>query len=104
MRAGRLRKKVTIERYTTARGSYGEEVETWATLLSVWASIEPMTGNEKIQGGAVDAKVTHMIKMRDTDITPADRITWSSRTFNITKVLDVSERGRELVIEAIESV
>lgn len=104
MRAGRLKRKVTIERYTTARGDYGEEVETWATLLAVWASIEPMTGTEAIQGGAVDAKVTHMITMRHTDITPADRITWSSRTFNITRVLDIEERGKKLLIEAIEIV
>ncbi len=104
MRAGRLRKKVTIERYTATRGSYGEEVETWATLLAVWAAIEPASGTEAVQGGAVDAKVTHMVTMRHTDITQADRITWSSRVFNIVRVLDRQERGTELKIEAIEVV
>lgn len=104
MRAGQLRKKVTIERYATARGSYGEEVETWSTLLAVWAAIEPISGSEGIQGGALDAKVTHLITMRHTDITQADRITWSSRTFNISRVLDIGERGVKLQIEAIEIV
>lgn len=104
MRAGRLRKKVTIERYTTARGTYGEETETWATLLSVWAAIEPISGGEAIQGGTVDAKVSHMITMRYTDITPADRITFSGRTFNLKSVLDREERGVKLQIEALEVV
>jgi len=104
MRAGALNKRVIIERKTDARGTYGEPVATWATLLTVWAGIKPVSGNEQVQGGQLDATATHSITMRHTDILSTDRINFGGRIFNIVSVLDQEERGRELKIMAIEDV
>lgn len=104
MRAGKRTKKITIQRSTDARGSYGEVTESWATLSQPYANIKPMTGGETIQGGQVDAKVTHMITLRKTDVTPDDRISYSGRIFNISRVFNPEERGYDQVIMAIEDV
>ncbi|MCP5017106.1 MAG: phage head closure protein [Ketobacter sp.] len=95
---------MTIERSTTARGDYGEEVEGWATLKIVWAGIEPLSGGESIRAGAIDSSVTHMITLRFTDITSADRITFGARVFNLVRVLNHHNRGIKLQIEAKEDV
>ncbi len=104
MRAGQLRNQVVIERYTTTRGSAGQALETWATLKSVWCSIETETGSERIEGGKVDATATHIIKMRYTDITVKDRLTIGSRTFNITQISNRRNESDELQIMAKENV
>lgn len=104
MRAGKLRHLVSIERAAKTRGEYGEEVETWAELRNAWVEIKPISGSETIQGGQVDARVTHQIAMRHGEIVNSDRINFSGRIFNLTRVLDIHERGRELLILAIEDV
>ncbi len=104
MRAGPRNKLVTIERSTDTRGDYGEVTESWATLSTAWANIKPMQGGETIQGGQVDATVTHVITLRKTDITADDRINHDNRIFNITRVLNPEERGADQVILAIENV
>ena len=104
MRAGRRSKKVTIQRTTPTRGSYGEEVEVWATLSQPFVNIKTISGSETIQGGQVDAKSTHLITLRKTDITPTDRILHGSRVFNIVSVMNPEERGFDQVVQVMEDV
>ena len=104
MRAGRRSKKVTIQRSTPTRGDFGEEVEAWATLSQPFVNIKTISGSEVIQGGQIDAKATHLITLRKTDITPADRILHGSRVFNIVNVMDPEERGFDQVVQVSEDV
>ena len=104
MRAGRRNKKVAIQRSTPTRGDFGEEVEAWATLSQPFVNIKTISGNEVIQGGQIDAKSTHLITLRKTDITPADQILHGSRVFNIIKVIDPEERGFDQVVQVSEDV
>jgi SPP1 family predicted phage head-tail adaptor len=104
MRAGRRSKKVTIQRSTPSRGDYGEEVEAWATLSQPFVNIKTISGSETIQGGQLDSKSTHLITLRETDVTPADRILHGSRVFNIVSVMNPEERGYDQVLQVIEDV
>lgn len=104
MKAGRRNKKVTIQRTTPTRGDFGEEVEAWATLSQPFVNIKTISGGETIQGGQIDARSTHLISLRKTDITPADRIMHGSRVFNIVSVTDPEERGVDQVVQVVEDV
>jgi len=104
MRSGQRKRKVVVERLTSARGTYGEQTETWATLASHFANIKPMQGTETVQGGKIDPKVTHLFTFRKADITPADRITVDGRVFNISRVLNDESRGTDQLVTAIENV
>lgn len=105
MRAGRRNRKITIQRLTSGRGDYGEVTEdTWATHKQPFANVKQISGGETIQGGQVDAKATHMFTIRKTDVTPADRISYDSRIFNISRVINPEERGIDQQIIAIEDV
>ena len=39
MRIGKSDRRITVERYTTSTNAYGERVQTWSTLLTVWAEL-----------------------------------------------------------------
>lgn len=104
MRAGQRNNYVIIERATDTRGDFGEVVKTWATQERAWVNIQPVAGGETIQGGQVDAKVTHKITFRDADVTAADRINHGGRYFNITRVFHPEGRGADEVALAIEDV
>ena len=104
MRAGQRNQKVTIERYTVTRGDYGEELQTWATLSSQWVNIKSVSGGEPIRGGKVDSQTSHLITLRETDITTKDRIVHGTRIFNISRVISDEGRGFDQQVLVFEDV
>lgn len=88
MRAGRLRHRITIEQNTPTRDSFGTEVEAWSTLATVWSRHEVLSGGETIVQRQAGASLNHRFTIRRrTDVTPAMRVSWSGRYFDIAAVL-----------------
>ena len=48
MRAGRLDRRVTIERKSVTRDDYGAEIITWTTFAEVWAEVREINSVEKV--------------------------------------------------------
>ena len=86
--------------------TYGSKSESWSTTATRRGSIEPLTGREFWQARQAQADVTHKIRVPyDSTIaalTPASRITYDSRTFNILSIVNVNERSRIIEIMAKE--
>lgn len=97
MRAGKLDRRITIERATIARDSFNAPVETWAAVATVWAQQRPNRGAERfaVQEVAGAAVMTFHIRYR-ADLTVKDRIRYAGRLWNIT---DVRELGRRVGTE-----
>lgn len=97
MRAGKLDRRITIRRATTAANDFGEEIETWADVATVWAQQRPNRGGERFAAQQmVGTKVlTFQIRYR-SDVTNRDRVVYNGREYNI---LDVREIGRRVVTE-----
>lgn len=92
--AGELRHLVTIQRVAETNEDDGTVSRSWATLTTRYANILPMRGKEFFEAQALGGKVTHKMQMHSVSgITPKDRITFDSRTFNIEFVIDLEERG-----------
>ena len=106
MRAGLLRKRVTIQRATEgAADDYNQTVLSWSTLATRWAGIKPMSGQERLESAQVGADVTHEVRLRWLDgVTPKDRISYDGRVFNIQSVINTAERGVEAVLLCKEEV
>ena len=47
VRAGTLDVRIALRRKTSSFSSSGEEIETWTTLATRWASIDPIIGDER---------------------------------------------------------
>lgn len=102
MRAGRLDRLITIQRKTSAVDSFGEPIETWATLVTVWSEMIPVRGQERYAAMQEIAEIDTVFKVRfRTGITPLDRISYDSRIYDITHVLEIGRReGLELMTKA----
>lgn len=106
MRAGRLRHRLTVERFTTTQNAFGEEEQTWATLATVWGGIEPLRGNERQRAMQVQSTEEVRIVLRWSseiaDLNAADRVVFGSKVYDISAVLSIDERNREFHVMARE--
>lgn len=91
---GKLRHYVDLQSATASQNGYGEESKVWATDESIFAQIEPLRGQQLLEYQQINAELTHRIIIRYTsNATPAKRIKWGSRIFDISVVRNVEERN-----------
>ncbi len=64
MRAGRLRHRVTIQKNEASRGKFGEVLNNWVDLTTVWAEVQAISGRELVASGAVFSEATVRIWLR----------------------------------------
>ena len=100
MNPGQLGQRVTVERKSGGRDAWGQPLpDTWTPLVTVWASVAPLTGREYMAAGAMQSSVTTRIRMRyRPGITPADRVMHEGRAYGIESVIDIRSQRRELVL------
>ncbi len=104
MRGGKLRRVVTIQAPTVAQTGTGNPRPSWATFAAnVFARIEESSGKEQIQAGQVNPQRPATIYIRYlAGVTSGMRVMYGARTFEITSVINVNERNRELDLTCVE--
>lgn len=105
MDAGKLRHRIKIidQPREPRRNQFGEEIEQDLPVVTVWASIEPISGREYFAAQQVSAETTHRVRMRyHVGIRPQQMIEHDTRKFSIVSVVDVGERKKELEVMATE--
>ncbi len=105
MRAGLLRHLITIQTPTETRsGTSGQVVKSWATLATVWAGIEPLSGRELAQSGAEQSGSDFRIVLRYlSTVTNKCRVVFGSRVFEITQPpINRNERGADMELRCTE--
>src|SRR5688572_13035679 len=105
MRAGKLDRRVTIERAVMTTDGYGQDVPSWATLTTVWASKEDIRDAERMAAQQVGSTITTRFQIRWSslvaDLTPADRIVYGERTYQVVAVKEIARReGLEVTATA----
>lgn len=101
MQAGKLDRRITIQRVTTTRDEFNAPVEAWTDLTTVWASYEPVKDGERYRAGERAAEISARFQIRYSptvaDVTPTDRLVFDRRTYAITHVKEIGRReGLEL--------
>jgi SPP1 family predicted phage head-tail adaptor len=90
---GRMRERVTIQSPTEVRTSVGETTLTWATLATVWASVDGLSTRDILQAQQANLVATHRIRIRyRADVTHTQRILWRGRTMEIASVVERDNR------------
>lgn len=103
MRAGELRHRLALQTSTDSKDAGGGLVETWATVATVWGSVKPLKGEDKVNAQLVNSEITHSIKIRyRPGVNAQGRILFGSRIFQLFEVLNIDERNREMHIGAKE--
>ena len=103
MSSGRLRQRITIQERVSSTDSRGFQHVSWQDICTVWAAAENLRGREFFAAAAVQAEHTVKFTIRYREgITPAMRIVFDGKTYNITGIDHGQYRKRHLEIRAME--
>lgn len=108
MDIGRLDKRITIQRRSNTLDAYGQQVNQWTDIATVWANVKPIGGREKLRSMVVESLLSHTVMVRYSEAlmppTLADgwRIVYGARIFNVTAAMDVDEARRWIVFDCTE--
>jgi len=95
--AGKLDRRVTLQRFVETRDAYNSPVENWYDIATVWASYEPIRDAEKFRAGETAAGLSARFVIRHSslvaDLNPKDRLTYKGVTYAIVGVKEAEGRG-----------
>jgi SPP1 family predicted phage head-tail adaptor len=102
--SGSLNRRVTFQRATVTFDSYGGEVETWATLASVYTHRRDASAGESYKaqevGGQLSIRFTIRYSSLVADLNPRDRALYDGAVYNITGVRE-TQRNRWMEVDAV---
>jgi SPP1 family predicted phage head-tail adaptor len=90
------RHKITFLRLVKGYDDFGSPVNTWETYKDVWASKDPLLGNEYLVAQTTDSKVEVKFNMRYVDgVTNDMRIRHGDELYEILSAINVKSLNRE---------
>lgn len=111
MRGGTLNRLIQIQGRSTTQDTFGGQSETWATINSVYALIEALSGTERAAAASYSMDVSHRVTARYDPILFADplqvgtyRVMYGTRIFRIEGVLNVDESNRTIQLMCSEGL
>ena len=105
MRAATLRHRVILQSAAVSADSGGGASTVWSDDATLWASIEPLKGTERLTAQQLESRLTHRVRLRHRiGVTTAMRVKFGARIFNIRAVINPDERNRLLELLCEEGV
>jgi SPP1 family predicted phage head-tail adaptor len=115
MRAGDLRRRISIQSRSATQDAAGQQVTTWSDYMTgVPADIQALSGRELLIAQSAQSQVTHTITVRYT-VLLADPIKVGgmravyvnggvTRYFDIAGALNVDERNKTIEMSCAEGL
>lgn len=101
MQPGELDQRIVIQAESRTADAYGGAALAWTDLATVWAKARPVSGRERLAGGAVSAPALYRFTIRRrSDVTEGMRVMWNSRAFNVRFIGDAGVRDGFMSLEA----
>ena len=105
MQAGRLDRRISIERNTPTRNDLNEDIPSWSVLATVWASKEDVRDTERQRAAESGQVITTRWQIRwSSDVASVDgrdRVVHGDRVYQIQGVKEIGRReGLELTTSA----
>lgn len=81
MRAGKLRHRVTLQRYEESQGPLGEILKRWVDYATVFAEVKGISGREFLASGSLSSETSIRIWIRfRSDVKQGHRVKHTSST------------------------
>lgn len=87
--SSKLRERVTIQQRSVADDGYGGQTQSWTTLATVFAQIEPLYNvfGERSVGDERTASASYRVTIRQrSDLDASMRILWKTHTLAIHSI------------------
>ena len=113
MKIGRKNKQLTVQQRGREVDTWGDArgTDTWTEVQTVWASIAPLRGKERLQAQQLVAETSHKIFFRYTAALAGITAAWrlkrtipSVKYYKIISVFNVNERDQEFEVLAAEEL
>lgn len=103
---GSLNKRVVLQAPTETQDAAGGPVRSYAAdTATVWAAIEPLAGREWVEAQKINAEATGRVRIRHySGLLPTWRVKYGTRTYDVLAVVNIEERGREMILYVKEAV
>jgi SPP1 family predicted phage head-tail adaptor len=96
MKAGRLRSRITLQKYQSSRDDFGQLIKKWVDIATLWAEVKAVTGKELMLSQQEMSSNTIRVYIRyRNDIDTSWRIKYliaGSQYLNIKAVLPDAKR------------
>lgn len=109
MHANECRHTIQIQNKSVSLDAYGQQVNTWTTLVTTKASIRAAgRSSEKVSGGQITSSLTHTIATRyqaalgEPIAMAAMRILFNGRVINILSARILEEKNQWIVFDCVE--
>ena len=109
MHANECRHTIQIQNKSVSLDAYGQQVNTWTTLVTTKASIRAAgRSSEKVSGGQITSSLTHTIATRyqaalgEPIAMAAMRILFNGRVINILSTRILEEKNQWIVFDCVE--
>lgn len=106
--AGTMRERVIPQAKSVTRNTIGEEVVTWADLVTttsdhaVWAEVTPLRGREFFAANSEQYACDVRIRIRYlSTLQRENRMLWRSEPYDITQIVDQDARKETMEILAV---
>lgn len=101
MRAGKLDRRIIIERQTVTVDAAGDRASAWAPVSTLRAEVVNLLTDETARdpGASTDSIIMFRVRFRE-DVTTSDRIVLDGRHHNICEVREIGRR-RALEIKTV---
>lgn len=88
MRAGTLRNKVVIQAQSSGQDDWGQPIDTWAPVTTVWADIRHQSGLETIKADSPASVVKASVRIRyRTGLNAGMRVVHGATIYNILAIM-----------------
>lgn len=105
MEPGLMRYIVTVQKIGTGENEFGEPENQWADVVSLRASISPVSGREFAEGFKEHSQLTHKVTIRyNKAVKPHMRLKLGDRIFDILHIIDPWEMHQEMTLMCRELV
>ena len=108
--AGVLNRRVTIQERLSTQDSFGAQSTAWTDVVTLWASIEALSGGELLRAQSIATEVSHQITVRyqalfaNPKTVAAYRAVYRGRIFNIHASMNLDESDSRVVLLASEGL
>lgn len=94
--AGKLDRRIRLERFTETRNEYNEPIQTWSLLANRSASYEPLSDGEKFSASETAANASARFRIRWSqavaDLNPKDRLIFEGDAWEIVRAKEIGRR------------
>jgi SPP1 family predicted phage head-tail adaptor len=86
--AGKRDQRIKIQQKTLAHNAIGETTSTWADVVSLWAEVRPLRGQDFVTANqeqhTIDAR---FIILTRSGLTTGMRVVWKAENYDITNLI-----------------